>query len=56
MTNTQVPAVPVPQSVAPPIVAPRPSARERGTRLLAALFLAPTIVGIVVFTVVPIVG
>lgn len=34
----------------------RPSARNRSTRLLAALFLAPTIVGIVVFTVVPIAG
>lgn len=30
--------------------------RTRGTRLLAVLFLAPTVVGIVVFTVVPIVG
>ncbi|MFI0781141.1 carbohydrate ABC transporter permease [Streptomyces sp. NPDC021212] len=32
------------------------TARSRGTRLLAVLFLAPTVVGIVVFTVVPIVG
>ncbi|MBO8187100.1 carbohydrate ABC transporter permease [Streptomyces spirodelae] len=32
------------------------TARTRGTRLLAALFLAPTVVGIVVFTVVPILG
>lgn len=30
--------------------------RTRGTRLLAVLFLAPTVVGIVVFTVVPIAG
>ncbi|GGV64018.1 ABC transporter permease [Streptomyces longisporoflavus] len=35
---------------------PRPSARERGTRLLAALFLAPTVIGVLVFTVVPIAG
>lgn len=54
MTKTQVTAArPV---TAPPPPASRPSARERGTRLLAALFLAPTVVGIVVFTVVPIVG
>ncbi|MHA4816137.1 carbohydrate ABC transporter permease [Streptomyces aculeolatus] len=32
------------------------STRSRGMRLLAALFLAPTVVGIAVFTVVPIVG
>ncbi|GHA54858.1 carbohydrate ABC transporter permease [Streptomyces purpurascens] len=57
MTNTQTP----PARAARPEAAPspkrkRPSARDRGTRLLATLFLAPTIVGIVVFTVVPIVG
>jgi multiple sugar transport system permease protein len=56
MTNTQIPPVPVKRVPAPPAAAAKPSARERGTRLLAALFLAPTIVGIVVFTVVPIVG
>ena len=57
MTNTQVgPAVrPRPDARHPPS-AMRPSVRDRGTRLLAALFLAPTVVGIVVFTVVPIVG
>jgi multiple sugar transport system permease protein len=55
MTNTQVPAPPR-TFTPPPTVPARPSARDRGTRLLAALFLAPTIVGIVVFTVVPIVG
>ncbi|MFE9680963.1 carbohydrate ABC transporter permease [Streptomyces sp. NPDC006285] len=56
MTNIQIPPVqsePVPR---PSAAVVRPAARERGTRLLAALFLAPTIVGIVVFTVVPIVG
>jgi multiple sugar transport system permease protein len=36
--------------------APRRSLKDRGTRLLAALFLAPTLVGVLVFTVVPIVG
>ncbi|MEU5044497.1 carbohydrate ABC transporter permease [Streptomyces griseorubiginosus] len=59
MTNTQVPDVRPPRATAasaPPDVSERPSARDRGTRLLATLFLAPTIVGIVVFTVVPIVG
>lgn len=55
MTNTQAPPVRR-RPAAPPPVLPRISARNRGTRLLAALFLAPTIVGIVVFTVVPIVG
>ncbi|MFH8491278.1 carbohydrate ABC transporter permease [Streptomyces longisporoflavus] len=35
---------------------PRPAARNRGTRLLAALFLAPTVIGVLVFTVVPIAG
>ncbi|MCX5335528.1 carbohydrate ABC transporter permease [Streptomyces sp. NBC_00140] len=54
MTSTQTPA-PV-KEFTPPVTASRPSARDRGTRLLATLFLAPTIVGIVVFTVVPIVG
>ncbi|GGX28361.1 carbohydrate ABC transporter permease [Streptomyces lomondensis] len=57
MTNTQIPPVRASGSAAPPAPAPqRPPARDRGTRLLATLFLAPTIVGIVVFTVVPIVG
>jgi len=55
MTNTQVPDVrSLPE--APPAAPPRPTARDRGTRLLAALFLAPTVVGIVIFTVVPIIG
>ncbi|MEU6374893.1 sugar ABC transporter permease [Streptomyces sp. NPDC046909] len=54
MTNTQI-ATPVRTFTAPASV-PRRSARDRGTRLLATLFLAPTIVGIVVFTVVPIIG
>ncbi|MES4902525.1 MULTISPECIES: sugar ABC transporter permease [unclassified Streptomyces] len=53
--NTQAPAA-RPRPAAPPAGPPRPGARTRGTRLLAALFLAPTIVGIVVFTVVPIAG
>src|SRR5690242_4061287 len=59
MTNTQVPDVRPPRATAasaPPEAPVRTSARDRGTRLLATLFLAPTIVGIVVFTVVPIVG
>lgn len=56
MTNTQIPAVQPKQRMTEAAPAPRPSARERGTRLLAALFLAPTIVGIVIFTVVPIAG
>ncbi|MFF8352495.1 carbohydrate ABC transporter permease [Streptomyces chartreusis] len=56
MTNTQIPAVRPQPPAAPPAPAPRRSARDRGTRLLATLFLAPTIVGIVVFTVVPIIG
>ncbi|MEU6183449.1 carbohydrate ABC transporter permease [Streptomyces coeruleorubidus] len=57
MTNTQIPPARAERPKAPPTKhAPRPSARDRGTRLLATLFLAPTIVGIVVFTVVPIVG
>ncbi|MEU5952478.1 sugar ABC transporter permease [Streptomyces sp. NPDC047525] len=34
----------------------RPALRDRGSRLLAALFLAPTVIGIVIFTVVPIAG
>ena len=60
MTNTQVPNSQVPafsSRPAPPSAASvRPSVRDRGSRLLAALFLAPTVVGIVVFTVVPIIG
>ncbi|MEU9647833.1 sugar ABC transporter permease [Streptomyces sp. NPDC048110] len=56
MTNTQVPPVRSEPAPRPPAAGVRPRARERGTRLLAALFLAPTIVGIVVFTVVPIAG
>lgn len=57
MTNTQTPPVRAERPGARPAEdAPRPSARDRGTRLLATLFLAPTMVGIVVFTVVPIVG
>ncbi|EFL29744.1 binding-protein-dependent transport system inner membrane component [Streptomyces viridochromogenes DSM 40736] len=57
MTNTRIPAARAARSSAAPAQdAPRPSARDRGSRLLATLFLAPTIVGIVVFTVVPIVG
>ncbi|MFF5370340.1 carbohydrate ABC transporter permease [Streptomyces sp. NPDC013187] len=57
MTNTQIPPARAERPAAPPVPAPKgPSARDRGTRLLATLFLAPTIVGIVVFTVVPIVG
>lgn len=57
MTNTRIPPARAERPKAPPVKdAPRPSARDRGTRLLATLFLAPTIVGIVVFTVVPIVG
>ncbi|MFF5516851.1 carbohydrate ABC transporter permease [Streptomyces coeruleorubidus] len=57
MTDTRIPPARAGRPEAPPTRnAPRPSARDRGTRLLATLFLAPTIVGIVVFTVVPIVG
>ncbi|MFJ8595329.1 carbohydrate ABC transporter permease [Streptomyces sp. NPDC093598] len=57
MTNTQIPPARAERPAAPPAPAPNgPSARDRGTRLLATLFLAPTIVGIVVFTIVPIVG
>ncbi|MFJ8086564.1 carbohydrate ABC transporter permease [Streptomyces sp. NPDC096205] len=52
--TTQIPAAPVKAAPAPVMV--KPSARDRGTKLLAALFLAPTVLGIVVFTVVPIVG
>ncbi len=54
-TDTRA-AVLRPRAATPRAAAVRPSARERGTRLLAALFLAPTVVGIVIFTVVPIVG
>ncbi len=35
---------------------PRPAVARRGGRLLAACFLAPTVVGIAVFTLLPIVG
>ncbi|CAM5744896.1 putative ABC transporter permease protein YurN [Streptomyces afghaniensis 772] len=57
MTNIQTPPARAERPEARPAQdAPRPSARDRGTRLLATLFLAPTIIGIVVFTVVPIVG
>ncbi|MEU0169257.1 sugar ABC transporter permease [Streptomyces iakyrus] len=57
MTNTQIPPARAERPAAPPAPAPKgPSARDRGTRLLATLFLAPTIVGIVAFTVVPIAG
>ncbi len=58
MTSTRVPPVRPdgPARTARPAMAPPPSARDRGTRLLAALFLAPTVAGIVVFTVVPIAG
>ncbi|MFF6982510.1 carbohydrate ABC transporter permease [Streptomyces sp. NPDC008343] len=57
MTNTRIPAAVRPKRpAAPSALTARPSGRDRGARLLATLFLAPTIVGIVVFTVVPIVG
>ncbi|GAA4336338.1 sugar ABC transporter permease [Streptomyces venetus] len=57
MTNTQIPPARAARSSAVPAQdASRPSARDRGSRLLATLFLAPTVVGIVVFTVVPIIG
>ncbi|WP_086558868.1 carbohydrate ABC transporter permease [Streptomyces africanus] len=57
MTDTRIPPARAERHEAPPAEnAPRRSARDRGTRLLATLFLAPTIVGIVVFTVVPIAG
>ncbi|MFF9119378.1 carbohydrate ABC transporter permease [Streptomyces massasporeus] len=57
MTTTRTPPARAERPAAPPAPAPKGgSARDRGTRLLATLFLAPTIVGIVVFTVVPIVG
>ncbi|MEU6918689.1 carbohydrate ABC transporter permease [Streptomyces olindensis] len=57
MTNTQIPPARAARPETPPSpAAGRPPARDRGTRLLATLFLAPTIVGIVVFTVVPIIG
>lgn len=56
-TDTQVPAARTPgRTAAPPAAAVRRGPRERGARWMAALFLAPTVVGIVVFTVVPIVG
>ncbi len=57
MTNIQIPPARAAEPGTPPSPTPkRPPARDRGTRLLATLFLAPTIVGIVVFTVVPIIG
>lgn len=57
MTNTRIPAAVRPKRpAAQSAPTARPSARDRGARRLATLFLAPTIVGIVVFTVVPIVG
>ncbi|MGW3284181.1 carbohydrate ABC transporter permease [Streptomyces sp. NPDC001002] len=62
MTNTQVPNSEAPGVRSRPatpstaVAVRRPSVRDRGSRLLAALFLAPTVVGIVVFTVVPIIG
>ena len=57
MTNTQIPPARAERPAAAPAPAPKgPSARDRGTRLLATQFLTPTIDGIVVFTVVPIVG
>ncbi|MCZ9351700.1 sugar ABC transporter permease [Streptomyces mutabilis] len=56
MTNTQAPAVRTERTAGPTGPRPRSSTREPGTRLLAALFLAPTVVGIVVFTVAPIAG
>ncbi|WP_037852309.1 carbohydrate ABC transporter permease [Streptomyces sp. NRRL S-340] len=59
MTNTRLPSRRT-RAAAPAApaarAAARPATRERGTRLLAALFLAPTVLGIVVFTVVPIAG
>ncbi|MEV3972917.1 sugar ABC transporter permease [Streptomyces sp. NPDC050698] len=57
MTDTRIPPARAERPAAPPARAAKGSpARDRGTRLLATLFLAPTIVGIVVFTVVPIIG
>ena len=62
MTNTEIPARTTgparPASHRPTrsVRSTTASARDRGARLLATLFLAPTVVGIVVFTVVPIVG
>lgn len=57
MTNTQIPPARAERPAVQAAPAPKgPSTRDRGTRLLATLFLTPTIVGIVVFTVVPIVG
>ncbi|MFI9755421.1 carbohydrate ABC transporter permease [Streptomyces collinus] len=57
MTNTQIPPARAERPAVQAAPAPQgPSARDHGTRLLATLFLTPTIVGIVIFTVVPIVG
>jgi multiple sugar transport system permease protein len=57
MTNTtRIPAAPAKPTSAPAPATPRPPGRDRGTKLLATLFLAPTVLGIVVFTVAPIVG
>ncbi|MFF9283138.1 carbohydrate ABC transporter permease [Streptomyces griseosporeus] len=56
-TNTRVPAARTPaRTAAPPPATVRPGLRERGARWMAALFLAPTVIGIVAFTVVPIAG
>jgi multiple sugar transport system permease protein len=54
--TTQIPAEGLKSASAAASAAPRPPARNRGTKLLVTLFLAPTVLGIVVFTVVPIVG
>ncbi|MGI5346692.1 carbohydrate ABC transporter permease [Streptomyces sp. CA-250714] len=56
MTDTEIRPVQSAAPRAPKTPGPTTAARARGTRLLAALFLAPTVVGIVVFTVVPILG
>ncbi|MFE2267034.1 carbohydrate ABC transporter permease [Streptomyces griseosporeus] len=56
-TNTRVPAArTAARTAAPRPAAVRPGLRERGARWMAALFLAPTVIGIVAFTVVPIAG
>ncbi|MEV5609584.1 sugar ABC transporter permease [Streptomyces sp. NPDC052225] len=56
MTHTQLAVEPAAPSVETQGRARAPRARDRGVRALAALFLAPTVIGILVFTVVPIVG